>query len=284
MKKIIAKILVLFYCLALVALVLLPLYLTLITSFKSTQEVYSDYLKLPSTFNLENYAYILNQKNFLSYFSNSIYITTASILLINLITPFTAYIIAKNYEKRLFRYIYLYFLILIFIPFNIIIFPLTKLLYSLHLMNSIGLIICYVALSIPENIFLYAAYFRTVNKDIFDAAQLDGCNSFQYYSMVLLPVCKVVVITVNILNIIWIWNDFFLPLMIINSDPSSWTLPIFIYHFKGQYSFSVNLASAAYQISMIPMVILFILFQNKIVIGANIQSHKDGKINNVVQK
>ncbi len=274
MKKIIVKIFVLFYCLLLVSLVFLPLYLTFITSFKSTQEVHSNYLKLPTTFNLENYIYIINQKNFVLYFANSIYITTSSILLINLITPITAYIIAKNYERRLFRYIYLYFLILVFIPFNIIVFPLTKLLYSLDLMNSVGLVICYVALSIPQNTFLYVAYFRTINKDMFDAARLDGCNSFQYYSLVLLPISRVIIITVNILNIIWIWNDFFLPLMIVNSNPSLWTLPIFIYHFKGQYSFSVNLACAAYQISMIPMAILFVIFQNKIVIGATMQNRK----------
>lgn len=271
----ITKTSMLIYCLLLVTLVLLPLYLTLITSFKTTQELYANYFWLPERFNLENYFYLFKQKNIMQYFINSIYITTISILLINLIIPFTAYIIAKNFDKRLYRYIYIYFLTLIFVPFNIIVFPLTKLLYSLNLMNSTGLIICYVALSIPENVFLYVSYFRTINRDIYEAAQIDGCSQFQYYSRVLIPICQTIVITVNILNIVWIWNDFFLPLMVVNSDPSSWTLPIFIYHFKGQYSFSVNLASAAYQISIIPIAILFIAFQNKIIEGTTLQSRKE---------
>jgi len=149
-------------------------------------------------------------------------------------------------------------------------------------MNSLGLILCYAALSIPENIFLYVAYFRTVNKDIYDAAQLDGCNPFQYYLRVLLPICQTVVITVNILNVLWIWNDFFLPLMVVNSDPSLWTLPIYIYHFKGKYSFSANLACAAYQISIIPIAILFVVFQNKIVLGNLFQSNRESRILNHV--
>jgi raffinose/stachyose/melibiose transport system permease protein len=280
-KNITTKLSTLIYCAFLGAVIVLPLYLVFISSFKTTEEIYTDYLGLPNFHNLENYMFILKGKNIVSYFINSFYVTATSILLINLITPFTAYIIAKNYKKKLYKYIYMYFLILIFIPFNVIVFPLTKLLYNLHLMNLSGLIFCYVALSIPENIFLYVAYFRTINKDIFDAAQIDGCDSFQYYLKVLLPISLTILITVNILNIIWIWNDFFLPLMIINSNPSSWTLPIFIYHFKGQYSFSVNQASAAYQISIIPIVILFVTFQDTIIKGAAMQSNKENKLQNI---
>jgi len=273
-RKRITRISMVLYCLLLIATVILPLYLTFVTAFKTTKETYANYLGLPTIFSLENFTSIIEQKNIAQYFANSVYITAVSILLINLVTPLTAYIIARNHERRFFKYIYIYFLISIFVPFNVIVFPLTKLLYSLKLMNSIGLIICYVALSIPENIFLYVAYFRAINRELFEAAQLDGCGPFQYYARVLLPTCRTIVITVNILNIIWIWNDFFLPLMVVNTDPSSWTLPIFIYNFKGQHSFSVNLASAAYQISIIPIAILFIVFQNKIIEGTALQSKK----------
>ena len=145
-------------------------------------------------------------------------------------------------------------------------------------MNTFGLIIYYTVFMIPEMVFLYVPYFKMFSKDLKNAAIIDGSTEFTFYKDVFLPICKPIIITGAILITIWTWNDFFMPLMILNKNPDSWTLPIFIYNFMGKFSAHKNYAFAACVFSLIPISVFYILFHKKILSGFEIKNDKRGEI------
>lgn len=105
---------------------------------------------------------------------------------------------------------------------------------------------------------------------------MDGSNELSFYFRVFLPTCKSVIVAVTILSVIWVWNDFFMPLMILNKDPSTWTLPIFIYNFTGKFSNSKNYAFATAQIATIPLFIFYSIFHESIFSGfSNMRLNKN---------
>ena len=115
--------------------------------------------------------------------------------------------------------------------------------------------------------FLLVNYIRNVPVDLEEAAYIDGCTTVQAYVRIVLPLLKPMTSTVIVLNALWIWNDFQMPLMILNKLPDTWTLPLFQYNFKSQYSFDYNMAFASYLIAMIPVLIAYICAQKHIVEG-----------------
>ena len=108
---------------------------------------------------------------------------------------------------------------------------------------------------------------RNVPRDLDEAAAIDGCSTFGAYWRVVLPLIKPMTMTVLILNALWIWNDFQMPLIILNKDPSTWTLPLFQYNFKSQYTFDYNMAFASYLVAMVPVMIAYACAQKYIVAG-----------------
>jgi raffinose/stachyose/melibiose transport system permease protein len=192
----------------------------------------------------------------------------------SIINPFIAYKISINWDKKIYRFLYIAISSAMLIPSKVILFPLIKIYYNLGLMNTFGLIIYYTIFMIPEMVFLYVPYFRMFSKDLKNAAIIDGSTEFTFYKDVFLPICKPIIITGAILITIWTWNDFFMPLMILNKNPDSWTLPIFIYNFMGKFSAHKNYAFAACVISLIPISIFYILFHKKILSGFKIKNNK----------
>lgn len=111
---------------------------------------------------------------------------------------------------------------------------------------------------------LYLENFKAVFQK---AAYIDGCSTVNVYVRVVLPLLKPMTATVLVLNALWVWNDFQMPLMILNKLPDTWTLPLFQYNFKSQYSFDYNMAFASYLIAMVPVLIAYIMAQKNIVDG-----------------
>ncbi len=262
------------YCLVIIASVVIPLFLCLINSFKSNADVFSDFIKLPQSIDLSNYKYLFENKGVYRYLSNSFTITTVATCISMLINPFIAFKIANNWDKNIYRVIFFVLSSAMFIPSQVIFFPLIKEYYSLGLMNTTGLIIYYAVFMIPESVFLYVPYFRMFNKQVSDAAYLDGCSDFDFYVKIFLPICKPIILTVMILTVIWIWNDFFMPLMILNKDPNTWTMPIFVYNFIGKVSSKTNYVFASCQIALIPIVTFYFVFHKEILNGFEIKPVK----------
>lgn len=254
------------------ALVLIPLLACVINSFRSTSDLLRGFFALPKEITLDNFIYIIQEKHVFRYLLNSLLITCGGVFISFLFNPFIAFMIATNWDKKIYRFLYIFLSACMFIPSNLILFPLIKMYYRLNLMNVWGLLLYYAAIFIPETVFMLAPYFRTFNKDIGEAARLDGCTHMQMYSKVFLPMCKPFVTTTMILNAIWLWNDFLMPLMILNKDPEMWTLPIFIYNFLGRNSFKKNYAFASCLLALIPIMLFYGIFHKKIMLGLNMKN------------
>lgn len=272
------------YMLIVLVIVLLPLLICLMNSFKSTSELIHGFMSLPKEISLENYQYVITQKHIFRFLFNSLLISSVGVFICFLINPYVSYIISINWSKRVYRLLYFALSACMFIPGNLLIFPLIKLYYRLGLMNIGGLFLYYAVFMIPENVFMLVPYFRTFNRDYLDAAFMDGCSVLKFYRRVFLPVCKPFVLAILILNTVWIWNDFLMPLMILNKDPDMWTMPIFIYNFLGRNSAHKNYAFASCQIALTPIIVFYVIFRNRIIEGLRINSSNTFEKKGVIRK
>lgn len=251
-----------------ILVILFPMYLTVVTAFKTPAESAQNFFALPSSLYLENFKEVIYSNNFFVYVKNSFTITIVSIVLILLVVPITAYAIARNMDKLYYKSIYNLFSLGIFIPFQVIMLPVTKLMTSLSLLDKTGLIILYLTFALPQGVFLYVGYIRTsVPVDLEESAYIDGCSKLRTYISIIFPMLKPMTATIIIMNALWIWNDFQLPLLILNRSASYWTLPLFQYNFKSQYVFEYNLAFASFVLSIIPILIVYMVFQKHIIDG-----------------
>ena len=123
----------------------------------------------------------------------------------------------------------------LFVPSQVVLLPVTKMMSKLNMLNHAGLIILYVAFSLTQGVFLFVNYIRGLPYAIGESAQIDGCSVFQTYVKIVLPLVKPMISTLLIMDTLWIWNDFMLPLLILNRSQAIWTLPLFQYNFKTEY-------------------------------------------------
>ena len=255
-------------------LILLPLWLVLINSFKTLEEAGKNFFALPSRLNFANYQELFSNSNYWVFLKNSFVITVFSLALILIFIPSVSYAIARNYEKRYYKFVYFYLLMGLFIPSQVILLPVTKMMSQLKMMNHQGLILLYAAFSLTQGVFLFVNYIRGLPYEIEESAQIDGCSVFQIYVKIVLPLAKPMLSTIVIMDTLWIWNDFMLPLLILNRSRDIWTLPLFQYNFKTEYSFNYPMAFTAYLLTMLPMLIIYCLGQKYIVKGLTAGSVK----------
>ena len=255
-------------------LILLPLWLVLINSFKTLEEAGKNFFALPSGLNFANYQELFSNSNYWVFLKNSFVITVFSLALILIFIPSVSYAIARNYEKRYYKFVYFYLLMGLFIPSQVILLPVTKMMSKLKMMNHQGLILLYAAFSLTQGVFLFVNYIRGLPYEIEESAQIDGCSVFQIYVKIVLPLAKPMLSTIAIMDTLWIWNDFMLPLLILNRSRDIWTLPLFQYNFKTEYSFNYPMAFTAYLLAMLPMLIIYCLGQKYIVKGLTAGSVK----------
>lgn len=255
-------------------LILFPLWLVLINSFKTLEEAGANFFALPKTLNLQNYIDLFTDSNYWVFLKNSLIITTISVILILILVPSVSYAIARNFDRRYYKTVYYYLLLGLFIPSQVILLPVTKMMSKLNLLNHQGLIILYAAFSLTQGVFLFVNYIRGLPYEIEESAQIDGCSVFQTYIRIVLPLVKPMISTILIMDVLWIWNDFMLPLLILNRTQEIWTLPLFQYNFKTEYSFNYTMAFTAYLLAMLPMLLIYCMGQKYIVKGLTAGSVK----------
>lgn len=248
--------------------ILVPLYLTVVSSFKTTANITGDFFGLPNPFTWLNYERVFDD-GLVIHFINSALITVVSIVLITLFVPIAAYALSRNMKRHTnYRVIYFLLIIGIFVPFQVVMLPITKLMSNLGMMNVPGLIILYLTFAIPQSLFLYTGYIQgSVPTELDEAAEIDGASKLQTYFKVIFPILKPMHATTIILNALWIWNDFLLPLLILNRDKNTWTLPLFQYNYQGQYFLDFGPSFASYVIGIIAILIVYLRFQKNIISG-----------------
>lgn len=255
-------------------LILFPLWLVLINSFKTLEEAGKNFFALPSRLNFDNYRELFTNSNYWIFLRNSLKITVISIILILILVPSISYAIARNFNKKYYKTIYYYLLLGLFIPSQVVLLPVTKMMSKLNMLNHGGLILLYAAFSLTQGVFLFVNYIRGLPYEIEESAQIDGCSVFQTYVRIVLPLVKPMISTLLIMDVLWIWNDFMLPLLILNRTQEIWTLPLFQYNFKTEYSFNYTMAFTAYLLAMLPMLIIYCMGQKYIVKGLTAGSVK----------
>lgn len=247
---------------------IIPLVVTIISSFKPIAEITGNFFGLPEEFTLDNYTRLF-EDGITQYFFNSSLLTIIGVGLIVAVVPMAAFSIARNMKRsKAFAIMYVFLIMGIFVPFQVIMLPMTKLMSILGLNNHVGLIILYLAYAIPQTLFLYVGYIKAiVPEDMDEAAAIDGCDKFTMYWRIIFPLLKPIHATVLIINALWIWNDFLLPLLILNKDQNLWTLPLFQYNYQGMYFSDYGPSFASYVVGIIPILIVYLIFQKNIISG-----------------
>lgn len=249
-------------------LMLFPFYVTVVNALKTPEQSAQSFFSLPKTFYLGNIKGIIENAKFFTYLRNSLVITIVAVASIIIIAPTVSYAISRNMKQsKFYRIIYFMFVGGVFIPFQVLMLPITRLVTNYGLNNQLGLILLYVTFGLTQGVFLCVGYLKSIPIELDEAAEIDGGNVFQTYRYIIFPLMKPIMSTLVILNSLWIFNDFLLPILILNRSSDMWTLPLFQYNFQGQYTFNYNMAFASYLFTIVPMLILYMFMQRYIAKG-----------------
>ena len=254
--------------LPLIALIFVfPIVMVYYNGFKSYAEILTDALALPQKWTLENFIVAWKTMNYPRLFCNTLFVTGFGVAGIVLFSAPAAYQLQRNhahYSKGL----RLLFLLPMLIPIQTIMITLTNVLTHLKLIDSLpGLVLAYWGLGIPMASFLFMGGVAAVPHEVEESAMMDGCNMFRLFWMVVFPLLKPVTGTVIILDVMWLWNDFLLPLLTVNGTRDGKTLQLGAYSFFGQYVTQWNFAIAGIVMAVTPTILFFILMQKHIVKG-----------------
>ncbi len=246
---------------------LYPILLVLINSLKSFQEVMTDVIALPKALAFENYSYVWQYINYPRLFINNIVITGVGLAGIVFLSAIAAYKVSRT-KSRMSTIVYFLCILPMLIPFQSIMVTLLKLAKLLHLSDSIwGLGIQYWGFGVPLAVFIYVGFIKGIPREIDESAMIDGASSFRTFFSVIFPLLKSVTATIVIIQGMWIWNDFLLPLLMVNGSTETKTLTLAAYTFVGQYNTDWQYTMTALMMAVLPSIAMFILLQKHIVKG-----------------
>ena len=248
---------------ALGALFLSPFYIIIINSLKTKKELFASVLSFPEIFTLANYKEAFDRLHYLNAVTNSLIITIGSVVVITIFASMAAWMLERT-KTKLSNAILLLFISSMLIPFQAIMLPLVRIMAKLKLLNMSGLIFMYLGFGSALSIFLYHGFVKGIPKELDEASMLDGCNKFQTFWYIIFPLLKPITVTVSILNTVWIWNDFLLPSLVINT-PETQTLPLRTFFFFGEYTKQWHLALAGLVLAIIPVIIFYFIAQKHII-------------------
>ena len=245
-------------------IVIFPFYMTVLTAFKQPADARNFILDLPTEWKLDNFEQVLTRGGYWTALLNSVFVTVFATLGTMLLNTILAYFLGRNQHKKFFNFAYYFFIIGIFIPFQVVMIPLVIMGKHLGMLNLPGLVCLHIALSFPTNVFLMTGFVKGVPRDVDEAAMIDGCGPIRTFYRIIMPMMSPIIATTLVLTVLGVWNDFTLPLVILQKEK---TLPLFIYNYRTKYITNFNLAFAAYALSMIPPMVVYLFCQKYIIKG-----------------
>jgi raffinose/stachyose/melibiose transport system permease protein len=247
-------------------LFLVPFYFLFVNSVKSFGDLLTDSAAWPQNFVWSNYARAWSITRFPEALWNSLVVTVVSNLLLVLISSMAAYRMVRH-PTRYNRVLFSLFVAAMVIPFQSVMIPLVKVVSTLDLMNSIGgLVICYLGFGASMSIFLFHGFVKGVPVEVEEAATVDGCTPYGVFFRIVYPLMLPMMVTVIILNTLWIWNDYLLPSLVLQKAELR-TIPIATYAFFGQYTKQWDLALPALVLGILPIIVFFLAMQKYIIQG-----------------
>ena len=255
------------FLLLLVLLYLSPLGMMLLNAFKSYSEIMTNVLSAPEKITFKNFAVVFSDMNYPKVFLNTLFVTLLGVAGIVFFGSMAGYKMARI-KKRYSKISFLYCIMPMMVPFQSFMITLVVIARHLGLTNSLpGLGIIYWGLGCPMAIFLYQGFTKTIPYELEEAAIVEGCTGFPLFFTVVFPLLKSVSASVIVVNAMWIWNDFLLPLLIIGGSRSAKTLQLAAYSFMGQYKSEWQNIMAAAILIIIPALVIYVIFQKHIIKG-----------------
>ncbi|GII30483.1 carbohydrate ABC transporter permease [Planotetraspora mira] len=249
------------------AVVIVPIYWIVITSFKAQSTYYaSNPLAPPGEPTLANYKMVI-ESDFPLYFLNSLIVTIGAVVPAVAVAFMAAYAIVRGGAGRFLRGVNSLFLMGLAIPLQATIIPVYLIIIRLHLYDSLmGLILPSIAFAIPLSVLVLSNFIRDVPKELFESMRLDGAGEVKTLWRLAFPLTRPAVVTVTIYNALTIWNGFLLPL-ILTQSPDKRTLPLALWTFQGQFSVNVPAVLASVVLTSLPILILYVVGRRQLLSG-----------------
>lgn len=246
-----------------------PIFIVIINSFKKKSYINKEPFKMVMSKNfvgLDNYINGIKKTEFFQAFGYSAFITICSVIVIVLCSSMCAWYITRV-KTKVTETIYYLCVFSMIVPFQMVMFTLSKISDTLRLGNPVGIIIIYLGFGAGLSVFMFCGFVKSIPLEIEEAAMIDGCNPLQTYFKIVFPVLKPTCISVAILQAMWIWNDYLLPYLVLDLKKYK-TIPIAVQYLKGGYgSVDMGAMMALLVLSIIPIVIFYMACQKYIIEG-----------------
>ncbi len=244
---------------------LFPIFMIIINSVKAKKYIFGSPFALPTpeTFDLIGYETVIERSHFGTYFTNSLIVTITALLLTLLIGAMAAFALSE-YEFKGNTLLALYLSLGIMIPIRLGTVGILNLMVSFNLVNTLlGLILVYIAQSLPMTIFILSSFMRQVPKELKDAARIDGASEYRIFGLVI-PLVRPAIGAIGIFTMIPIWNDLWFPLILAPSQKTA-TVTLGVQQFLGQFVSDWNAVLASLTLAMIPILIIYLIFSKQMI-------------------
>ncbi|MEG0769295.1 MAG: carbohydrate ABC transporter permease [Ruthenibacterium sp.] len=246
--------------------VLFPIYIMLINSFKDRLSIYANPFGLPTTWHWSNYTDVLSSGDFIMYFFNSLIAVLVSLFLVVFLGTMLSYALA-NWIGKMSSFLYFLCIAGMMMPIKIASIKLLEMMRNLNLLNSIwALVLVYTAMGIPISVFILTEFIREIPKELTEAALMDGVGRFNILIRIIMPLVRPAIATVAIYNLVPFWNDLWFPLIFI-SDEKSKTLLLGVTRLFGQYQTDWSKVMAVLTLASLPVLILYLLMSRQFIKG-----------------
>jgi raffinose/stachyose/melibiose transport system permease protein len=245
---------------------LFPLLMALMNSFKTNGELLVNVMSLPRQLTLDNFMRTLDKMHYFRSLINTLVLAVCGVGMTVLFSALAGWRLCRT-KTRLSSFLFSLFVFSMLIPFSSIMIPLYRVVLTLGIKNSLlGLSIVYAGLGVSMAVFLYHGFVKSIPYELEEAAAIDGCGLFKTFFRVLMPLLTPITATVVITNVLWIWNDFLLPLIVVSRN-EKYTLLLSTNTLFGQYSSDWTAILSALILAAVPMILFYSLFQKRILQG-----------------
>ena len=268
-QKLISKIITYIFLILAFVIFIFPFFLIIVNSFKTNGEILQSPFSFPETLNFVHFAEAIKKMDFFVTFTNSLVITTLSTILILVFSAMTAYYLVRDNS----RFSKIFFSVLVtsmIIPFQSVMIPLMYIYGAkLNLIERVPfplLIVFYAGFGSALSVFIYHGFIKSIPLELEEAALIDGCDRIKTFFKIVFPILAPTSTTIGILNVMWIWNDYLLPSLILNKD-NLYTMPIKMKVFSGTYMNNWELLIPAMLLTILPLLVVYSFAQKYIISG-----------------
>lgn len=252
--------------LLLAILFLSPFYIIIINAFKTQRDFFTDVLAFPEYLYLDNFKQAIHDTKYFKTIGNTVFVTSGSLVLIIITASMAAWRLTRTYERKISKIIYYMLVAGMLVPFQGIMLPFVKWIDQLGLMNKAGMWFIYMGFGASMAMFLIGSFVSGIPREIEEAGIIDGCGIWQLFWRVVFALLKPILLSVVFLDLIWIWNDYLMPSLIIN-QPGNQTLPLMVFQFFGGQFKKWSLALAGLLLVMAPVVVFYMFAQKWVIKG-----------------